>query len=119
LGLGIGKYLYGRDVNGMGFTAGYATNGVEFHVNLAQGNQDASTDNKMRRLAVNAMFGRFFAGYIVANNDQTGGDTLIQTVHSSYKISIFGIAGASITPAISHSTARDSVLGQTLDVDAI
>jgi hypothetical protein len=119
LGLEIGKYLSGRDVNGMGFTAGYATNGMEFHVNLAQANRDAATDNKMRSLAVNALFGRFFAGYIVANNDQTGGNTLIQTVHASYNIPIFGIAGASITPAISHSTAKDSVLGQTLDVDAI
>jgi hypothetical protein len=55
----------------------------------------------------------------VANNDQVGGDTLIQTVHASYYVPIPGIKGGSIAPAVSHSTARDSVLGQTLDVNSI
>ena len=119
LGLEIGKYLSGRDVNGIEFTAGYEANGMGLNVNLAQGNQDAPTDNKMRSLGNNALFGRFFAGYIVADNDQTGGDTLIQTAHACYNIPIVGITGASITPAISSSTGRDSVLGQTLDVNAI
>ena len=118
LGAEIGKYLSGRNVDGMGATAGYSANGMGFNLNFAQGKQDSATDNKMTSIGVNALFGPFFAGFISAKNEQVGGDIQVQTVHASYNIPIFGVAGASITPAISHSTAKDSVLGKSQDVDA-
>jgi hypothetical protein len=117
-GAEVGKYLSGRNVDGMGFSAGYAANGTGFNLNFAQGKQDAAADNKMTSIGVNALFGPFFAGFISAKNEQAGGDIQVQTVHASYNIPIFGVAGASITPAISHSTAKDSVLGKSQDVDA-
>ncbi len=61
-GLEIGKYLSCRDVDGVGFTASYAANGMGFNVNLAQANQDAPKENKMRSLGVNALLGPCFAG---------------------------------------------------------
>ncbi len=114
----VGKYLSGRNVDGMGFTAGYSANGMAVNLNFAQGKSDAATDNKMTSLAVNGQIGAFAAGVVSAKNDQVGGDLQVQTVHASYSIPLFGVAGASITPAISHSTLKDSVLNKSQDVDA-
>jgi hypothetical protein len=118
LGAEMGKYLSGRNLDGMGATVGYSANGMALNLNFAQGKSDAATDNKMSSLAVNGQIGAFAAGVVSAKNDQAGGDIQVQTVHASYSFPLFGVAGASITPAISHSTAKDSVLGKSQDVDA-
>jgi hypothetical protein len=119
VGAESGQYgVSGNKIDGIGFSANYSANGMSVNLNFAQGKQDAAADNKMTSIGVNALFGPFFAGFISAKNDQAGGDIQVQTVHASYNIPIFGVAGASITPAISHSTAKDSVLGKSQDVDA-
>lgn len=119
LGAEFGKYLSGRNVDGIGANVGYTAGLVGLNFNFAQGKQDAATDNKLSSFGVNAQYGPFFAGYIAAKNEQAGGDNQIQTIHASYNIPIFGVKGASITPAISHSSNKDSVLNKTTDVDAI
>ena len=118
LGAEIGKYLSGRNVDGMGATVGYSANGMALNLNFAQGKQDAAADNKMTSMAINGKIGAFAAGLVSAKNEQVGGDLQITTVHASYNIPLFGVAGASVTPAISHSTVKDSVLNTSKDVDA-
>jgi hypothetical protein len=105
-------------VDGTGFTAGYSANGMTVNLNFAQGKSDSATDNKMSSLAVNGQIGAFAAGVVSAKNDKVGGDQQVQTVHASYSFPLFGVAGASITPAISHSTLKDSVAATSQDVDA-
>lgn len=119
LGAESGQYgVSGNKIDGMGATVGYSANGMALNVNFAQGKRDAATDNKMTSLAINGQIGAFAAGFVSAKNDQVGGDFQIQTVHASYSIPLFGVAGASLTPAISHSTIKDSVAGTSKDVDA-
>jgi hypothetical protein len=118
LGAEVGKYLSGRNVDGMGATVGYSANGMGLNLNFAQGKSDAAADNKMTSMAINGKIGAFAAGLVSAKNEQVGGDFQIQTVHASYSIPLFGVAGASVTPAISHSTIKDSVAGTSQDVDA-
>lgn len=120
-GAEVGKYLSGRNLDGSGFTAGYTANGMGFNLNLAQGKSDADSNNKMNAIGVNALFGPFFIGYITGKNENgaAAGDTKVDTVHASYNIPIFGVTGASITPAISHSTAKNSATGVSQDVDAL
>ena len=101
-----------------GTTVGYSANGMALNLNFAQGKQDAAADNKMTSMAINGKIGAFAAGLVSAKNEQVGGDLQITTVHASYNIPLFGVAGASVTPAISHSTVKDSVLNTSKDVDA-
>ncbi|WP_158558886.1 carbohydrate porin [Rhodoferax lacus] len=119
VGAESGQYgVSGNKIEGMGFTGNYSANGMAVNLNYAQGKQDAAADNKMTSMAINGQVGAFALGFVSAKNDQTGGDKQVQTVHASYSIPLFGVAGASITPAISHSTLKDSVLGTNQDVDA-
>lgn len=118
LGAEVGKYRSGNNLDGMGATVGYSSNGMALNLNFAQGKSDAVADNKMSSLAVNGQIGAFAAGLVSAKNDQAGGDIQVQTVHASYSFPLFGVAGASITPALSHSTVKDSVLATSKDVDA-
>lgn len=114
-----GQYgVSGNKIDGMGFTAKYSADGMTVNLNFAQGKQDAAADNKMTSMAINGQVGAFALGFVSAKNEQTGGDKQVQTVHASYSFPLFGVAGASITPAISHSTLKDSVLGTSQDVDA-
>ncbi len=119
VGAEVGKYLSGNNVDGAGFTANYSANGMAANLNFAQGKQDAVANNKMTSMAINGQIGAFALGFVSAKNDQLGGDVQVQTVHASYSIPLFGVAGASITPAMSHSTVKDSVAGTSKDVDAL
>lgn len=119
LGGESGQYgVSGNKIDGMGATASYSANGMTVNVNFAQGKRDAAADNKMTSMAINGKIGAFAVGLVSAKNEKAGGDDQIQTVHASYSIPLFGVAGASVTPAISHSTIKDSVAGTSQDVDA-
>jgi Porin-like glycoporin RafY len=121
VGAEMGQYggVAGNKIDGAGFTANYTANGMTANLNFAQGKQDAAANNKTTSMGINGQIGAFALGFVSAKNDQLGGDVQVQTVHASYSIPLFGVAGASITPAISHSTVKDSVASTSKDVDAL
>lgn len=123
VGAEFGKYLSSRNLDGFGASLGYSAGMLGLKLNLAQGKQDRDSDNKLSTFGINVLYGQFAAGIVSAKNDQqvgkVVGDNQIQTIHASYNIPIFGVKGASITPAISHSSNKNSITGTTSDVDAI
>ncbi|MDT8992952.1 carbohydrate porin [Curvibacter sp. APW13] len=109
LGLEQGEYNSGNKVSGFGLTVGYDFGAFKLTGNYAQGKQDATIDDTQSAYALTVAVGGLSVGAISAKNDATGGDTRVQTGYVSYSMPLFGIKGATITPAVSVSKAADSV----------
>lgn len=105
----------GNKVDGYGVTGSYDFGGFKLVANVAQGKSNDPTDNKQTALGLSAAVGPFAAGFVSATNEKALGDIKVQTVYASYNIPLFDVKGASVTPAISSSTAKDSVLGTSVD----
>lgn len=109
LGMESGEYNSGNKISGFGLTASYDFGAFKLTGNYAQGKQDAAINESQNAFAVTVAVGGLALGAISAKNDATGGDTRVQTGYVSYSMPLFGIKGATITPAVSVSKAADSV----------
>jgi hypothetical protein len=87
----------GAAQNGYGLSAGYAINSSTV-VNV---NHAKSSDLNASSTGVNLVAGAAGVGYV---QDKTG-TTKQNTYYAAYSFPLFDIKGASITPAISHSTS--------------
>lgn len=85
-------------VTGVGLSVGYALNkDTNVNVNYARASKlNASS------FGVNAVIGAAGIGYINDRNSLL--DTKMNTVYAAYTFPLFNVKGATITPAISHST---------------
>ena len=100
-----------NDIRGVGATLGYDFGSFKLTGNYASGKTDSSnSDNNQRGVAVTAAIGGLVLGSISGKTEQTGGDQKVQTFYASYAIPLFDIKGATITPALSSSTAKVSGL---------
>ena len=102
-------------VQGFGVTATYETGSFKVTGNYAKGQQDAAANNGESAFGLSVGVGAFGAGYVAATNDQAGGDIKVNTIYAAYSFPLFGVKGASITPAISSSTVKDSVANTSKD----
>lgn len=118
LGMESGEYNSGNKISGFGLTASYDFGSFKLTGNVAQGKQDAAANDTAKSYALSAAIGGLGVGYASGVNDLTGGDIRVNTTYVSYKMPLFGITGASVTPALSSSTAKDSVAGTSLQETA-
>lgn len=83
---------------GYGVSLGYALGeGSNLNANYAK-----SSDLNQSSVGLNATFGAAGIGYVQDKNGAT--NTKVNTVYAAYSFPLMGIKGATITPAISHST---------------
>jgi hypothetical protein len=83
---------------GYGLSAGFAlSKDSSMNANYAK-----SSDLNKSSFGLNATFGPAGVGYIQDKNGTT--NTKVNTVYAAYSFPLMGIKGATITPAISHST---------------
>jgi hypothetical protein len=106
-------------VQGFGLTATYDAGSFKVTGNYAKGQQDAAANNNESAFGLSVGVGGFGAGYVAATNDQAGGDIKVNTAYLAYSIPLFGVKGASVTPAFSTSTVKDSVAGTSKDLNSV
>jgi hypothetical protein len=106
-------------VQGFGLTATYDAGSFKVTGNYAKGQQDAASNNNESAFGLSVGVGGFGAGYVAATNDQAGGDIKVNTAYLAYSIPLFGVKGASVTPAFSTSTVKDSVAGTSKDLNSV
>lgn len=116
-GVESGEYTSTNRVSGFGVTGTYDFGGFKLTANVANGRQDAATTMNQNAAALIASMGAFTLGGIIAKNDIAGGDTNVQTIYASYNIPL--VKNASVTPAVSYSSVRNSVTSVTTDETAI
>lgn len=88
----------GGNVTGFGLSAGFALNkDASINANYAK----ASKLNA-QSIGVNGVFGPAGLGYIQDKNTLL--NTKVNTVYAAYTVPLMGVKGATLTPAISHST---------------
>jgi hypothetical protein len=119
IGVEQGEYASTNKVQGWGLTATYDAGSFKLTGNYSNGKQDAAANNNKSAYALSVGVGAFGAGYVAATNDQAGGDIKVNTAYAAYSIPLFGLKGASVTPAISSSTAKDSVTGASTSENAV
>ncbi len=89
-----------NNTTGFAVSAGYAMNSsTNFNANYAKNN-----DTNLSSLGLNVTFGAAGLGYIRDQNSAGATDVTVNTVYAAYSIPLFNVKGASITPALSHST---------------
>lgn len=107
VGFESGKYNgTGNSLSGAGATVGYDFGGFKLTGNLASGKTDAATRNNQSALALTAAVGGLVVGVISGKTEAAVGDDKVQTVYASYKMPLFDIKGASITPGLSSSIGK-------------
>jgi hypothetical protein len=94
----------GKATNGVGLSMGYAL-GKDSNLNL---NFAKMEDDKS--IGVNAVFGPAGVGLILGKG-ATSADK-VTTVYAAYALPLFGVKGATITPAISYSKGGTGTEGQ-------
>lgn len=115
-GVESGEYTNTNRVSGTGVTGSYDFGGFKLTANIANGKTDAQMNQQA--VALSAAAGNLGLGYVSAKNDlSTGGDQTVNTTYLSYKIDL--VKNASVTPAISHSTARLAVGAASVDETAL
>ena len=102
-------------VQGLGLTATYDAGRFKVTGNYAKGQQDAAANNGKSALGLSVGVGGFGAGFVSATNEQAKGDTKVNTIYAAYSMPLFGVKGASLTPAFSTSSAKDSGANTTVD----
>ena len=102
-------------VQGFGLTATYDAGSFKVTGNYANGKQDAADNNGKSAMGFSVGVGSFGAGFVSATNEQAKGDTKVTTLYAAYSMPLFGVKGASLTPAFSTSSAKDSVANTTKD----
>lgn len=118
LGMETGEYNSGNKIGGFGLTTSYDFGSFKLTGNYAQGKQDATINETQNAYAITVATGGLAVGAIAAKNDATGGDTRVQTSYVSYNMPLFGVKGASVTPAVSVSKAQNSVANTNVEETA-
>ncbi len=115
------RYASGRRASGAGVTAGYDFGGFKLTGNLASGQTDADAHNKQSALGITVAIGGFSLGGISAITEQGDalGELKVQTAYAAYAIPLFGIKGATVTPALSSSTAKNDVIGTSIQENSL
>jgi len=98
-------------VNGAGATGTFDAGSFKLTANYASGRQNAVSNNRQSAMALTVGAGGLGAGFITGTNEKAGGEQKVQTTYVAYTMPLFGVKGASITPAISNSTLSDNVTG--------
>lgn len=115
LGFETGHFVTtGNNIRGVGATASYDFGSFKLTGDLASGRSDAETNNKRTAAALIATVGGFNIGVIAGNNEAPVGTENVRTLYANYAIPLFDIKGASVTPALSTSTAKNSALGTSI-----
>jgi hypothetical protein len=113
VGFESGKYGSGNKVSGSGVTGSYNLGSVKLTANFASGKLDSASRNKATAFGLMASAAGATVGFIAANNEAAVGEEKVQTLYASYSLPLFGIKGASMTPALSTSTAKNSALSSS------
>lgn len=124
LGFEAGKYAAvggasANDVRGVGATVGYDFGGFKLTGNIASGKTDAATRNTQSAVGVTAAAGGLVVGLIAAKTEQAVGESKVQTAYASYSMPLFDIKGATWTPALSTSTAKNSATGSDVKENSL
>jgi hypothetical protein len=111
VGVEAGKNVpTGAKLTGFGATAGYDFGGFKITGNLASGKTKLAgvTTKKGTSFGVTGQAGPAVLGLIAGSND-FGGSTKekVTTFYASYSLPLFDIKGATVTPALSASKAKD------------
>ncbi len=110
VGVEAGKVVpTGAKLTGFGVTAGYDFSGFKITGNLASGKTKlAGTSTKGTSFGITGQAGPAVLGLIAGSND-FGGSTKekVTTFYASYSLPLFDIKGATVTPALSASKAKD------------
>jgi hypothetical protein len=106
-------------IKGWGFTTTYDAGSFKLTGNYSLGQQNAVSDNRQTALGLSVAVAGLGLGVVNAVNDKVGGNTTVQTAYVSYSMPLFGVKGASWTPAVSRSTVKDSVTGVSNDENAV
>lgn len=107
---------------GFGLTGAYDFGGFKLTGDLANGTIKTTPEQKKNAFGLNALVGPFFAGVVVGNNKLAGSSTeKVTTLHASYKMPLFDIKNAFVTPAFSTSKASNAgnVSGASLKDNSI
>jgi hypothetical protein len=100
-----------NDVSGAGATVSYNLGSAKLTGNIAKGKANLATRNAQSAFALTVAAGGLSVGVISATNETAmtvgAGEEKIATVYASYSMPLFDIKGASVTPAISSSTAKN------------
>ena len=116
VGLESGKY-YGsnNDIAGFGATVGYNFGGFTLTGNAATGKTDAASRDNQSAFGVTVAAGGLVVGVISAKTEAAVGEDTVQTVYASYAMPLFGIKGATVTPAVSLSTGKTAAGVESTD----
>jgi len=111
---GVESYKIGAtSYNGVGLSGGYAlgTDG-NVNVNYARRTSDNATIADASSFGLNLVYGPAGIGYVKDKNDAVGAAAAvdISTVYAAYSFPLMGVKGATVTPAISHSTGNNTDL---------
>lgn len=98
-------------IKGWGFTTSYDAGSFKVTGNYSLGQQNAAADNRQTAIGLTVAVGELSVGVVNALNDKIGGEISVQTGYVSYKMPLFNVKGATWTPALSSSTAKDSITG--------
>lgn len=125
VGVESGEYapvgaLAANKVEGYGLTATYDAGSFKVAANYASGKQNDANNKKQNSIGLSVGVGSFGAGYVISTNDNlaTTGDTKINVVYAAYNIPLFGVKGASVTPAISSATTKNGFTNTSVDENA-
>lgn len=115
VGFESGKYHgSGNTMNGAGATVSYDFGGFKLTGNLASGKSDAPTRNSQSAVGLTVNTGGLSVGVIAATTEEAVGKSKVQTAYLAYAMPLFDIKGATWTPAVSTSTAKNSTTGSSV-----
>lgn len=120
-GIESGEYASTNKVDSAGLSVAYDFGGFKVKGVLSRGKQDGVTNTSQTGMGLSVSMGALGLGVASGTNDivNATGDTKVQTVYASYNIPLFDVKGASVTPAISQSTEKNSVTSTSVDVTAV
>jgi Porin-like glycoporin RafY len=111
VGAEVGKFaVTGAKLRGFGGTVGYDFGGFKITGNAAAGKVTPSggTSAKVNAFGITGQAGPAVLGLILNTNDFGGGTKeKATTFYASYSLPLFDIKGATVTPALSASKAKD------------
>jgi hypothetical protein len=120
-GIESGEYASTNKVDSTGLSVAYNFGGFTLKGVLSRGKQDGVTNTSQTGMGLSVSMGALGLGVASGTNDivNATGDKKVQTVYASYNIPLFDVKGASVTPAISQSTEKNSVTSTSVDVTAV
>jgi hypothetical protein len=96
---------------GTGLSAGYAfAADANINLNYARKTADVSTVANASSFGANLVYGGAGIGYVKDKTEAVGATAAedVSTVYGGYSFSLLGVKGATVTPAISHSSSKST-----------